>query len=157
MPTLIYSPGVRCYIDTEKNGILDVSEDLCGSATMVRRVDGVSTWDFNLMNARRKYDGVFTPNDRIIVMMKRITWLRTFSGLLNTVPIKTIWPQEVPLSSSCTLKRLQYFYWDPANTNTQTMIAAALSNGTTATNSEGGVMAALLEILTKVAGWSSSL
>lgn len=158
MATLIYSPGVRCYIDTEKNGILDVSEDLCGTATMVRRVDGVSTWDFTLMNSRRKYDGVFTPNDRTIVMMKRITWLRTFSGLLNTVPLKTIWPQEVPISSSCTLKRLQYFYWDPANVNTQTMISAALSNGTNGEGGtpEGGVINALMAILTKVAGWPSA-
>ena len=69
---LINGPGP---IWVERNGVLDVSEDLV-EGTMVRRSDGVSTFDFSLMNQRRKYDLVFSPNDRIVVMMKRITWLR---------------------------------------------------------------------------------
>src|SRR4051812_47355675 len=128
MPTFIFSPAVRVYIDTERDGLLDVSEDLTGGM-MVRRQDGPSTFDFGLMNTRRKYDGVFTPNDRIIVMMKRLTWLRVFSGYLNTVPLKTIWPREVALSSTCSLKRLLYYFWDPANSQSQAMVNAAMAEG----------------------------
>jgi hypothetical protein len=49
----------------------------------------VSTLSFTLQNVRRKYDGIFTPNDRVIVMLKRITWLREFTGYLNAVPLVT--------------------------------------------------------------------
>lgn len=150
MPTFIYAPGVRVYIETERNGVLDVSEDLV-EGTMVRRSDGVSTFDFSLMNQRRKYDLVFSPNDRIVVMMKRITWLRVFTGYLNTVPLRTAWPREVPLSASCSLKRLQYFYWDPyANASTQLMRTQISKGEKTKTGVTNNMIIALLS---EVVGW----
>jgi hypothetical protein len=112
MSVFLYAPGVKVYIDTQNHGILDISEDLV-DGTLARRSDGVSTFNFDLQNARRKYDGIFTPNDRIVVMMKRISWLRVFTGYLNQVPLVTAWPQTVSMAASCSLKRLQYWYWLP--------------------------------------------
>jgi hypothetical protein len=106
----MYNPGIKVYIGTADNGILDISEDLV-SGNLVRRSSGVSSASFMVMNARRKYDGIFAPNDRIIVMMKRISWLRVFTGYLNSVPLVTAWPQTVQLTASCSLKRLQYWFW----------------------------------------------
>lgn len=151
MPTFVYAPGVKVYIDTDRNGIIDVSDDVT-EGTMVRRSDGVSTFNFTLQNNRRKYDLVFTPNDRIIVMMKRVTWVRVFTGYLNSVPVKSAWPSTVNLAASCSLKRLQYWYWDPHATYTMNMIRAALAAGANG-QGDGGATNVLLSILNNVVGW----
>jgi hypothetical protein len=149
----MYAPGIKCYISTSKNGILDISDDLV-SGKMVRRSEGVSTFSFVLQNAFRKYDGIFTPNDRIIVMMKRITWMRVFTGYLNAVPLVTAWPQAVSFTASCSLKRLQFWYWDPALAASQNMVAQALASAPDP--DDGGVTAAVLAILQNVVGWPAS-
>lgn len=150
LSTLLYSPGVKVYIHTERNGTIDVSDDLV-DGTLVRRSDGVSSFNFTLQNTRRKYDGIFAPNDRIIVTMKRITWVRVFTGYLNSVPLLTAWPRVVSLTASCSLKRLQYWYWDAGNAASQTMVAQAIQAVKTA--SDGGMANAILAILKNVVGW----
>jgi cell wall-associated NlpC family hydrolase len=153
MSTLIYSPGVKVYIQTEKKGTLDISDDLT-RGTLVRRSDGVSTFQFGLQNARRKYDGVFAPNDRIVVMMKRFSWLRVFTGYLNSVPLVTGWPMEVTFNASCSLKRLQYWFWDPGLSASQTMVANAITAVKKDNdNGDAGVTNAVLTILNSVVGW----
>jgi cell wall-associated NlpC family hydrolase len=155
--TLLYSPGIKVYISTANNGTIDVSDDLV-EGTMVRRSDGVSSFDFTLQNTRRKYDGIFAPNDRIVVTMKRISWVRVFTGYLNSVPLLTAWPRVVPLSASCSLKRLQYWYWDAGSPAAQTMVANALKavqEGTTNAR-DGGMANAILTILKNVVGWPES-
>jgi len=156
MPTMIYAPNVKVFIATARNGILDVSEDLT-EGNLVRRSDGVSTFDFSLMNARRKYDQVFAPNDRIIVMLKRIRWLRVFTGYLNSVPLRTAWPRDVPLTASCSLKRLQYYYWDPYAKASVDLMRQHLGAGKRGTGSgEGVVSKMILDLLDKVVGWPTT-
>lgn len=150
MGTLLYSPGVRVYISTADNGTIDVSDDLT-DGTMVRRSDGVSSFNFSLQNTRRKYDGLFAPNDRIVVMMRRITWMRVFTGYLNSVPLVTAWPRVVPLAASCSLKRLQYWYWDAGLPASQQLVAQALQAVKTA--EDGGIANAVLTIMKEVVGW----
>lgn len=150
MSVFLYAPGVKVYISTQDNGILDVSEDLT-QGTLVRRSDGISTFAFSLQNARRKYDGVFTPNDRVIVMMKRLSWLRVFTGYLNAVPLVTAWPQEVQFTASCSLKRLQYWYWDPGTEAATNLVSTALT--AVKNPDDGGVSNAVLSILNNVVGW----
>lgn len=152
MGTLLYSPAIKVYVSTENNGTIEVSDDLV-DGTLVRRSDGVSSFNFSLQNARRKYDGVFAPNDRIIVMMRRITWMRVYTGYLNSVPLLTAWPRVVPLASSCSLKRLQYWFWDSGLPATQQMIANALAVGRNDNNNDGGMANAILTILKEVVGW----
>jgi hypothetical protein len=153
MAVFMYSPAIKIYISTQLNGIIDISDDVTGG-TMVRRSDGVSSFNFTLQNPRRKYDTIFTPNDRIIVMMKRITWLRVYTGYLNAVPLVTAWPQEVQITSSCSLKRLQYWFWDPGLAVSQNMVATAMA-GAKAPD-DGGIAAAALAILQNVVGWPAS-
>jgi hypothetical protein len=158
MPTFIYAPGIKVFIQASRKGIglVDVSEDLV-EGTMIRRSDGVSTFTFSISNPQRKYDAVFAPNDRIVVMMKRLAWVRTYTGLLNSVPLITAWPMVVPLSSSCSLKRLQYWYWDSNAAATQNMIRDALAAvNTQKTNADGGITNVILTILDKVVGWPAS-
>lgn len=160
MPNLVYTPGIRVYIQTEawrrgKGKILDVSDDVVSYQVQLRS-DGVSTLSFTLTNENRKYDQVFTPNDRIIVELKRITWLRIFTGYLNSVPEVTVWPKDVQIEASSTLKRLQYWYWDAYAPQTQTMIINAMGAANKATNNTGGDLdgiEVILEILEKVTNW----
>lgn len=124
---------------------------------LTRRVDGVSDFQFTLLNPRRKYDQVFTPNDRITVLMKRVTWVRVFTGYLNQVPLLTAWPRNVTLTASCSLKRLQYWYWDPESAYTQQMIMNALSAAAgTGQTDDGGMTNVVLSILKNVVGWPES-
>src|SRR6185312_4006763 len=153
MSVFMYSPGIKIYISTQDHGILDVSDDAT-AGTLVRRSDGVSTFSFGLQNTRRKYDGVFAPNDRIIVMMKRVSWLRVFTGYLNAVPLVTAWPQVVQFTASCSLKRLQYWYWDPGLYSSQDMVSQAMAAAKNA--DDGGVANAVLTILNNVVGWPAS-
>jgi cell wall-associated NlpC family hydrolase len=149
----MYAPGLKVYISTASNGIIDISDDVT-QGTLVRRSSGVSTFQFMLQNARRKYDGVFTPNDRIIVMMKRLAWMRVFTGYLNSVPLVTAWPTAVQITASCSLKRLQYWYWDPGLAASQAMIGQAI--GAAKGADDGGTSAAAMAILNNVVGWPSS-
>lgn len=149
----MYSPGIAIYISTQNNGIIDVSNDVT-QGTMVRRSDGISTFSFALQNPFRKYQGIFTPNDRIIVMMKRISWVRVFTGYLNQVPLVTAWPSTIQMTASCSLKRLQYWFWDPGLPASQAMVSQAMSSAKNA--DDGGTAAAVLAVLQNVVGWPSS-
>lgn len=136
--------------------VLDVSDDLV-NGRMTRRTDGVSDFQFTLLNPRRKYDEVFTPNDRIVVRMKRVTWVPVFTGYLNKVPLLTAWPRNVTLTASDSLKRLQYWYWDPESAYTQQMIMDALSAARgSGMTSDGGMTNVVLSILKNVVGWPES-
>jgi cell wall-associated NlpC family hydrolase len=153
MAVFLYAPGIKAYVSTQNNGIIDISDDLT-QGTMVRRSDGVSTFSFSLQNPFRKYSGVFTPNDRIIVMMKRVSWVRTFTGYLNQVPLVTAWPSTVQLTASCSLKRLQYWFWDPGLPQSQNMVAQAMSSA--ANPDDGGTAAAVIAVLGNVVGWPAA-
>ena len=156
MGSLIYAPGVRVYIRTAGGVTYDVSEDLT-SGELVRRVNGVSSFAFGLANPRRKYDEVFTPGDRVVVEFKRLAWMRVLTGYLNEVPLMSIWPTEVALAASCTLKRAQYWYWNPYTQATQTMITNAFAGASgDAATSDGGAGAAALAIMQNVMGWPAS-
>ncbi|MEU6362274.1 C40 family peptidase [Streptomyces albidoflavus] len=156
MPNFVFAPGCKVYIATQKHGIIDVSDDLV-EGKMTRRSDGVSGFSFSLQNARRKYDGVLTPNDRVSVQMKRLKWVQVYTGYLNRVPLVTAWPRVVHLTSSCSLKRLQYWYWDSHAEASQEMVRQALTDaGKDSGVSDGGMTNVVLTILKKVVGWPES-
>jgi hypothetical protein len=156
IPNFVVAPGVKVYVATQKHGIIDVSDDLV-EGQMIRRSDGVSSFNFSLQNARRKYDGVMSPNDRVSVQMKRLKWVQVFTGYLNKVPLVTAWPRVVHLTSSCSLKRLQYWYWDSHTEASQTMVRNALTDAKKDTGvSDGGMTNVALTVLKKVVGWPES-
>ena len=155
MSTFVYAPGIKVYIDTHDYGILDVSEDLTKGG-MQRRSDGVSQFQFGLNNVRRKYDNVFKPNDRLVVVMKRLTWLRTYTGYLNSVPLFSSWPREVMLTSSCSLKRLQYFFWDPNLAASQRLVQQSLEVQNDGSTPDGGIKQVVINLLEEVVDWSSA-
>lgn len=96
---------------------------------MTIRTNGVHTFNFQLQNAQRKYDRIIQPMDRITVEMKRVTWVRVFSGYLNNGPVFSAWPRVLSLMASCTLKRLQFWWWDSSTTASATLIDSTLGTG----------------------------
>ena len=117
---IIYSPDVKVYIlpGVENAEPIDISQDIIeGSVT--RTTEGVSTASF-LVQSRKVKDNVTTllgarirPMDRIVVYLKKVKPILVFSGYLDLVPIFQAVPEPFVIEASCTLKRLEFTYWDP--------------------------------------------
>src|ERR1044072_3979896 len=126
MAVLVYSPTVKAFIGTQDRAgremTLDISEDLV-AGKMSLRERGIHPFGFRLQKANRKYDGLIKPMDRIVVAMSRMgTPLQIFSGYMNNGLVFSVWPRVVDLSASCTLKKLQFWYWDATSNASQNLI-----------------------------------
>lgn len=109
--TLIYSPQVRVLIATSF-GQLDISKDVT-DITISRVVNSVSTFNMMVANPRNKYRGRFQRMDRVVIFLKRLKWVRVFSGYITSHPVLQIYPTSMNVSGECTIKRLVNTYWDP--------------------------------------------
>jgi hypothetical protein len=136
--TLLYSPQIRVRVATRDRGILDISDDLVQGGLNIR-TNAVHTFSFQLQNVQRKYDTVLRPMDRIVVEMKRVSWVRVFSGYLNNGPIFSVWPRVLNITASCTLKRLQFWYWDSSTTKATTLITETMLGGGANTRTPGSI------------------
>ena len=113
MSTLLYNPGIRISIDCRSTGtIIDVTEDI-ESGSLTLNENQMHSLNFTLSSRGGKYVGIFTPNDRVVVQMKRVTWMQTFSGYLNAVPYFSTFNRSVNLLASCTMKRIYYHFLGP--------------------------------------------
>jgi cell wall-associated NlpC family hydrolase len=154
MATFVYAPAIRVHIESQDKGIIDVSGDIA-NWELIRRSNAVSSFNFLLQNAQRKYDGVFRPSDRISVELKRITWVRVFTGSLNNSPIFSAWPRALPMSASCSLKKLQFWPWDPTTTAAVDMFQEFLGSPslTNSAAGDGGLSNLATMALQRVTNW----
>jgi hypothetical protein len=151
--TLVYSPSIEIHIETINGDTIDVSDDVVRADLALRTDPGFSSLDFEVQNAVRKYDGLFTPMDKVVVYMTRVKRLLVFSGYLDKVPIFQSVPGTVALSASSTMKRLQNFLWDP---NLQGSLNLLRPNPANVSTLDGGVAEMVQKILTDVVGWPLS-
>lgn len=118
MPTLFYSPMCRILIEVQRASgeyvTIDVSDDNSDGDVALNENQPHSV-QFTLINHRRKYDNLFTPNDRIVIQMRRINWLQVFAGYLSQVPLFSAHQRSITLTAECTLKRLRFFPFDPGS------------------------------------------
>jgi cell wall-associated NlpC family hydrolase len=153
--TLIYSPQVRIVVSSGGREI-DVSRDVI-RGRVVRAVDAVSQAEFYLNNKNGKYTGHLRRMDKVVIWMKRITWIQVFTGYLDVVPAYDLFPTEAYIRASCTLKRIKYTYWDkglPASLlllNPQINIDSDV--GVSATQPDGSTGIIIHDLLTKVGSW----
>lgn len=155
MTTLVYSPAIQVHIATASHGIIDVSDDLSsGSLTLAE--NSLAHFSFTLNNHRRKYDGLFTPNDRIVVRMKRIKWVQVMAGYLDEVPFFSVSPRVIQMSASCTLKKLMYRYWDAGSDAAYQLLSTIGTGNDAAAQVDGGIREKLVALLTQVGGWPQS-
>jgi murein DD-endopeptidase MepM/ murein hydrolase activator NlpD len=150
MGTLVYSPDIEVLIESEVHGIINVSDDIV-SGNMTLNQNRPHTLSIQLDNPRRKYDGAFLPNDRIVVRLKRLSFLQVFSGYLESVPFASVWPRAVSITASCSLKRLMYLLYDPG---TQAMVDLLNEFVTTSdgTSDDGNLTERAKAVLMRVAG-----
>ena len=156
MGTLVYAPEVTIRIRTApdsrgKGQIIDVSEDIVSGK--VTRAVPISTMNVDLLNLNRKYDGMFSPMDTVVVYLRRIKTVLKFSGYLDDVPKWAAKPGTISLSGSCTMKRLQHFMWDPSSDQGFALLNRALDSGDGAQMHDGGAAKITVDLLNQVAGW----
>jgi hypothetical protein len=157
MPTLVYVPGVSVHVATHREGVLDLTEDLLRGAVTLSEND-LHHANLTFKNHRRKYDAIFTPNDRIAIRMKRLRWMLVMTGYLNAVPYYSVYPTSPTLSASCTLKRLKFWLYDPgslAYSNLYTFAQA--NNGWDPKKPDAGTRDLLTTILKKVSFWPQEI
>lgn len=134
MKRLVYSPSINAWIKTD-TGIFDLSPYIT-DCTIDRRINSVSYARLTFRNPKIEdkksgksrfmftehigADGnlrsMFHPMDPIIITMTRLKGrpIQVFTGYCDTTPYVQVYPGIAQLEASCTLKRLQYTYWDPA-------------------------------------------
>jgi hypothetical protein len=175
--TYFYSPDIKVYIECsgvkdKTTGVaprvVDVSEDII-DFNITRAVNATSTAQITLANANFKYTpgirnsenswGTATPifnMDKIVIYLKKETYIQVFSGYVTTSPVLTLIPQPVVIQASCSLYTIQNTYWDTNIPQMQNLIPGMLmtdSHGGAASYADGGVAQGIHNVLTTVAGW----
>lgn len=155
--TLVYSPDVKILI-ARNNKEYDVSSDIV-SGSIQRNENAVSTLVFKLSNKDRRYNKMFERMDRVIVLMKRVSWIQVFSGYLDRVPHVQLYPGTVNFVASCTLKRIVHTWWDaglPASTHLfdQAGLFNKVDEANPGETMDAGLGSALRRFLVEVGGWS---
>lgn len=159
MKTLVYSPDVRVLI-AHGGKQYDVSDDIVRCA-LQRQEGAVASFSMTLSNKGLRYtptSGIpkFSRMDRIVVYMKRTTFVQVFSGYLDTVPYKQLYPGTVNFSASCTLKRLLYTWWNPGLPDSSPLITSPVETSTAGDGQlpkDAGMGSMLRRILVLVGGW----
>lgn len=152
--TFVYSPDISVYISTDNSGVIDVSGDIV-DFSLTRHINAVSTFQANLWNKYSRYDRVIQRMDRIVVFLKRISWVQVFAGYITEAPFETILPGAVPITAMCTMKRLLHTYWDPFSNEAQQLFPA-FNQAQSTTSPDGGAAAAMFKLLTTVGEWDKT-
>lgn len=159
LSTFVYSPEVRVVV---AHGVqeYDVSKDLI-RGSLIRQEGSAASFFMTLQNSGLRYTPansapLFSRMDRIVVFMKKTSWIQVFSGYLDQVPYKQLYPGPVQFKATCTIKRLMHTWWDPAlqnNINLLNQFASASSSiGGAIIDTGLGTM--LQTLLVEVGGWN---
>lgn len=157
--TLIYSPQVKIVISSGGKEI-NVSKDVI-RGRVVRVIDALSQAEFYLNNKNGKYTGKIRRMDKVVIWMKRITWIQVFTGYLDVVPAYDLFPTEAYVRASCTLKRTKYTYWDKGLPSSILLLNPNVnvnSNNVGIANDapDGATGIIIHDLLTKVGGWPAN-
>lgn len=124
MKRLVYAPRAYVFVKDKTNTIHDLSRYVV-SGSIERKLDAVSSARFTLRNPNMMFTthlddkgnpvyGPFTPMDPVTIWLRRAKDhpVRVFTGFLDEAPFIELFPGTVEFEASCTLKRLQYTYFD---------------------------------------------
>jgi hypothetical protein len=111
----VYSPKCYAYVKNIEGDILDLKEYVVGGS--VNRVtNAVSSAELRLRNPEMRFTTApvaFHPMDPITIYLERRAGypVQVFTGYLDQTPYTQLFPGVVTLKASCTLKKLQYTYF----------------------------------------------
>lgn len=127
MKRLVYAPKVYAYVKAD-TGIYDITEYITAGG-VERKLDQVSAARLTIRNPYKKWtdrntedpvsgeqivEPIFHPMDPITIVMERLQDkpVQVFTGYLDKTPYIVLRPSTIELRASCTLKKLQYTYFD---------------------------------------------
>lgn len=148
--TFVYAPDVAVFVATDKYGVQDLSSYVT-SFSVSRRVNSVSTCTVTIDNKYGRFDRTVRRMDRIVVFLKRLSYLQVFSGYITEAPWETVVPGDVTLTAECTLKRLAHTYWDPNAYQSQDFFPILRERALQ--TDDGGAAASMFLLMTIVGGW----
>lgn len=154
MKTLSYRPRIEAYVAVDGNGSVsyyDLTEDIV-SGSVTRNQDAVSTFSLTLSNKNGKYNGLFTPMDRVIIYLSKVQRHQVLAGYITSTSAWTLYPQDFKMSGKCSMYRLQRLYWDPGLVASHTEFADAVFG----MNEWGGYGDLVKRMLTGVGGVPSN-
>lgn len=121
MRRLTYAPKAYVFVRSRnhKNQIFNLT-DYVVEGSVDRKVNDVSKATVVLRNAFLQFsperkESFFLPMDGITIWLQRLKNqpIQVFTGYLDSVPFYQMYPGNCQLTASCTLKRLNYTYFDP--------------------------------------------
>src|SRR4051812_26842414 len=123
MKRLVYAPRVDVYVKRDDGTVIDLSPFVT-ECSVQRSINSVSKATVQFRNPSMRFtnfpqgDGIgpmFHPMDPISITMTRLRDrpIEVFTGYCDTTPYLQLFPGTCTIQASCTLKRLQYTYWDP--------------------------------------------
>lgn len=162
LSTEIYYSSCEVLIETQSNGLLDVSDDVV-NVSVSRRMDAISTANISLNNyagyKTGKYNGVIHIGDRMhIAYFKGNRRIDQFTGRVSKVPVVSFQQPTYEIGCQDCIADLNYIWWDPYSAAAYkefTFDALKIANDKTSTaysDSAGGQR--LLTFLTDVCGFS---
>ena len=151
-----YTPHVNVYVEVRQadgtDKYYDLSDDIV-NVTVNRKSSAVSDFSITLQNKQRKYNGVFTPMDKVaIIVTKDEKQVRLLTGYMTTVDRFTLYENDFHIQGKCSLYQLQQFYWDPALTGSQDL----WKSENLAYNAFDNNYALIWKLLVSVGGWDGS-
>lgn len=159
LKTLVYSPDVRVIIMHGAKQY-DVSSDIV-RCSLRRAESSAATFFLTLSNRGQRYTppnghGYFSRMDRIVVYMKRTNFVQVFSGYLDSVPYKQLYPGTVNFKATCTLKRIMHHWWNPSLPASAGLLDQSAQAGVGGDGQQGndtGLGSMLRRILVLAGGW----
>lgn len=161
--TFVYSPQVRVVID--HLGVqYDISSDVV-RCTLIRPENSAASFFCTLQNKGLRYTPLEKPRfsrmDRIVVYMKKTSWLQVFSGYLDSVPYRQLYDGTVNIKATCTLKRLMHTWFNPDLPESNDLLSQLNSpdvslGGDGQGSTDSGLGSLLRRVLVTIGGWNQA-
>ena len=157
MKYLAYSPHIEAYAavyNDGNNAYYDLTDDIT-SCVVTRNLSSVSTFTLRLANPQHKYNGLFTPMDRITIFgAKDSSAVRLITGYMTSLSSFTLYEKDFAIKGVDTLGLLQRLYWDPDLTASYQLLLNSINSGAIDTN---GGWTRIRDLLEQVGGWPASM
>ena len=168
MKTLVYAPETKIYI--LHNGVqYDVSADLV-RGWVDRKENSASTLYFALANkplspgGQPRYNAgqpfAFSRMDVVTVYMKRTRMIQVFTGFLDQIPYRQLYPGVAEFRATCTLKKLLHTWWNPGTPANQSLLNQysfiGMQGGDGQYTIDSGLGGMLREVLKRVGNWNDN-
>lgn len=152
---LTYTPMVKAEVAVRQpDGSVrayDLTDDITGFKINLN-VDSCSTFSLSLQNKGGKYNGAFTPMDRIVIRLSKGDEYPVFAGYITKCDFWRLYNADFEMSGKCALYRLQALYWDAGLYESQQLLFT--NSSTWKTHEEYWRVGA--NVLTNVANWDAS-